>query len=93
MLHATPYLYSKVETSGHGTGKLATDIIDRIEFVSPNGRAYIPLISVLDALNERIAANNFEVTTLGATRDLLLPKLMSGEIRVREAEKAVEATV
>ena len=28
---------------------------------------------------------------LAKTRDLLLPKLMSGEIRVREAEKEVEA--
>jgi len=28
--------------------------------------------------------------TLTQTRDLLLPKLMSGEIRLREAEKAVE---
>ena len=29
--------------------------------------------------------------TLAQTRDLLLPKLMSGEIRLREAEQAVEA--
>jgi len=29
--------------------------------------------------------------TLEATRDLLLPKLMSGEIQLREAEKALEA--
>lgn len=32
-----------------------------------------------------------ESRTLGQTRDLLLPKLMSGEIRLAEAEKAVEA--
>lgn len=31
-------------------------------------------------------ANNAESETLGRLRDLLLPKLMSGEIRVREAE-------
>ena len=31
-----------------------------------------------------------KIRTLAATRDLLLPKLMSGEIRLREAEKAVE---
>ena len=29
--------------------------------------------------------------TLAQTRDLLLPKLMSGEIRLRDAEEAVEA--
>ena len=32
-----------------------------------------------------------ESRTLAQTRDLLLPKLMSGEIRLREAEKAVES--
>ena len=32
-----------------------------------------------------------ENATLAQTRDFLLPKLMSGEIRLREAEKAVEA--
>ena len=32
-----------------------------------------------------------EARTLAALRDLLLPKLISGEIRLRDAEKAVEA--
>ena len=33
----------------------------------------------------------FEIHTLAATRDLLLPKLMSGEIRLRDAEAMAEA--
>lgn len=37
-------------------------------------------------LFDRIAANVIESRTLAATRDMLLPKLMSGEIRVRDAE-------
>ncbi len=39
----------------------------------------------------RVLKNRSESRTLAQTRDLLLPKLMSGEIRLREAEKAVEA--
>lgn len=35
---------------------------------------------------ERILRNRAEARTLAATRDALLPKLMSGEIRVRDAE-------
>jgi len=35
--------------------------------------------------------NELESRTLAQTRDLLLPKLMSGEICLRDAEKAVEA--
>jgi type I restriction enzyme S subunit len=87
MLDAAPILFSKVEASGHGTGKLPTDIIETIEFVSPVGPAYAQLVSPLEAINEKIALNNEESITLAATRDLLLPKLMSGEIRVREAER------
>lgn len=38
----------------------------------------------------RLQSNLFETRTLAKTRDLLLPKLMSGEIRVCEAEDMVE---
>jgi type I restriction enzyme S subunit len=41
----------------------------------------------------KIKANVNESRTLAATRDLLLPKLMSGEIRVREADKFAERAV
>ena len=39
----------------------------------------------------RLLSNRREARTLAQTRDLLLPKLMSGKIRLAEAEKAVEA--
>ncbi len=38
-----------------------------------------------------ITANDEESQTLAALRDTLLPKLLSGEVRVKEAEKLVEA--
>ncbi len=40
---------------------------------------------------DRMMSNGREEYTLAKTRDLLLPKLMSGEIRLREAEAAVRA--
>ena len=40
---------------------------------------------------DRIAANGRENQTLATLRNTLLPKLISGEVRVREAEKAVAA--
>jgi type I restriction enzyme, S subunit len=39
---------------------------------------------------ERIKANTWESRTLAALRDTLLPKLISGEIRVPEAEDALQ---
>ncbi|MDE2200806.1 MAG: restriction endonuclease subunit S [Rhodospirillales bacterium] len=43
-------------------------------------------------LIDRMEANRQENMTLAATRDLLLPKLMSGELRVRDAEAALADT-
>ena len=37
----------------------------------------------------RISSNIHENRTLAATRDLLLPKLTSGEIRIRDAEAMI----
>ena len=42
---------------------------------------------------ERIRANIHESRTLAETRDLLLPRLMSGELRVTEADRIVEAVL
>lgn len=48
---------------------------------------------IIGPLFDRQIANDLEARTLAATRDFLLPKLMSGEVRVKDAEKLVgEAT-
>jgi type I restriction enzyme S subunit len=48
---------------------------------------------VVAPFDARIEANNASNQTLTTIRDLLLPKLMSGEIRVNEAEKVAEAAL
>ena len=45
--------------------------------------------TAVSALHHRAEANDAESETLAAIRDALLPKLLSGEIRVRQAEKTV----
>ncbi|MCV0387693.1 MAG: restriction endonuclease subunit S [Nitrobacter sp.] len=47
--------------------------------------------SVCAPLITKVEHNKKENRILAATRDLLLPKLMSGEIRLRDAERANEA--
>lgn len=47
----------------------------------------------IEPLDERIRTNVSENRTLAETRDFLLPKLMSGKIRLSDAEKAVKAVV
>ena len=52
---------------------------------------YSQLVDPLLVEHPIISANQTEAKTLAETRNFLLPKLMSGEIRLTEAEKAVEA--
>jgi type I restriction enzyme S subunit len=57
----------------------------------------IPPANIMQAANKaigslivQIQSNNGQSRTLAQLRDLLLPKLMSGEISIRDAEKMVE---
>ena len=43
------------------------------------------------SLFEKLKQNNSQIRTLTRLRDTLLPKLMSGEIRIKDSEKLVEA--
>ncbi|WP_454642194.1 restriction endonuclease subunit S [Bradyrhizobium liaoningense] len=61
-------------------------------------RQLVPPKSILDAFDDlvrplfsRLHSGNEETQTLAALRDTLLPKLISGELRVKAAEKIVEA--
>ena len=72
--------------------------------VQPDSLRTFPIIratdQVFDAFGtlvgeyfEMVAANEHQSETLAATRDLLLPKLMSGEIRIEDAETMVETVL
>lgn len=59
----------------------------RVLFASSKARAAYKAIA--KPLFDRILQNEKESQTLAATRDFLLPKLMSGEVPVKDAEKLV----
>jgi len=92
LLNAAPLLFSKVHASGHGTGVLSSEFIDNLEFTIPPRDVLNCITKSLTALNSKIAANYSESRTLAALRDTLLPKLMSGEMRVSH-ESQIEMTV
>ena len=69
------------------------ELVAATELVAAPKSLFAAFSATTCALIDRAEANKQEISTLAATRDFLLPKLMSGEICVREAEKAVEATV
>lgn len=64
-----------------------------IPIVVPSARIHTAWNRLADPLHQAIVANVKESRTLAALRDLLLPRLLSGEIRVRQAQQAVEASL
>ena len=64
-------------------------LLDGKSIVMPDERLLIAFMEHMQPIHAKLF--NHENVTLAATRDLLLPKLMSGEIRVRDAEKVAEA--
>jgi type I restriction enzyme S subunit len=81
-------------TGTSGRQRASHDAVSAYPMIQPdNDDLWRKLGGIVDPMFERIAANDAESQTIATTRDFLLPKLMSGEIRVREAEKAVEVAV
>jgi len=73
-----------------GRQRVPSEILEKYEIVVPEGntlwkafeRQTLPMF-------EKIFKNGAQGADLAQLRDLLLPKLMSGEIRIRDAEKMV----
>ena len=79
-------------TGTSGRQRANYEALSRYELAGPvDDRLWRALGDVVNPLMDRVIANARETRTLAQTRDFLLPKLMSGEIRLREAVKVVEA--
>ncbi|MBB4267972.1 type I restriction enzyme S subunit [Roseospira visakhapatnamensis] len=83
--------YIKGISGGSTFAEISKKAFRPIPVVVPSNKAMAAFEGIARPLYDRIVANTRESRTLAQTRDLLLPKLMSGEIRLRDAEKQVEA--
>lgn len=57
----------------------------------PSNELLVEMNNVIDPIFGLIINNRLESRTLAEIRDVLLPKLLSGEVRIKDAEKFVEA--
>jgi type I restriction enzyme S subunit len=89
LLDAQQNLLERVESAGHGTGKLPTEILLSHPITMPTVAIQRQLARVLDALNDRMASARSQSRTLATLRDALLPRLVSGELRVNQGEQIV----
>jgi type I restriction enzyme S subunit len=91
--HPTVRAWIVRHAQGATMPNLNTRILGSLPVLLPPPAIRARVCSLLEPMHMRREANFDESATLAQLRDTLLPKLISGEIRVPEAERTVEAAV
>jgi type I restriction enzyme S subunit len=70
---------------------LNTSIMSQVPIIVSPDEVMRAFDAIPQLLMARLIANDVQAETLGSLRDTLLPKLISGEVRVPEAARVMEA--
>jgi type I restriction enzyme S subunit len=89
------HMVSQLQALAHGSvfSTITRQTFDAISLALPDNEINQAFDTAVAHLFEQQKLNGFESVTLRATRDFLLPKLMSGEIKVKDAEEKIGETV
>jgi type I restriction enzyme S subunit len=80
-------------TGSSGRQRVPNDCFNKFKLVVPTEKIACAFADLAEPLLEKIKANDAQNRTLAALRDSLLPKLLSGEVRLAHAtDKVKEAT-
>jgi type I restriction enzyme S subunit len=92
---ASDYVVERVTAASEGTRMPRTSWKDlsAVEIAWPGEERAQEFSTAFSTLRQSVQALIRENSTLAATRDALLPQLMSGKLRVKEAEALVSAAV
>ena len=92
---AAQHMMAQLQSMAHGSvfSTITRQTFEAVSLPMPSHAVTQAFEAFVEPLFLRIKSNVIETTTLAETRDLLLPKLMSGEIRVGDTDKfAQEST-
>lgn len=92
VLAADSSVWHPYESEGTVFGSIGRSQLQKMVIEWPTGEIS-ELEKVIKPLDKTVAAATEENSALANLRDTLLPKLMSGELRVRDAERLVEDAV
>lgn len=76
----------KATTMGH----IKREHLSQTDVALPPRKLVVSVSQIIQPLYERMHRNERQIITLASLRDTLLPQLLSGELRVGQAEKMVE---
>jgi type I restriction enzyme S subunit len=78
---------------GSATLNLNKNEFSKLQVIRPSQAVMWKFHQIVEPFFSHILSNELENIKLADIRDSLLPKLLSGEIRVKDAEKFVEGAV
>lgn len=84
------YYYKAVSASSREGQSISSEGLGRLRFLQPNTSIQNAFYAATQALVSRADNATRESSVLADVRDTLLPRLISGEIRVKDAEKSVK---
>ena len=93
ILRSKTDIWQHHDGSGTVFGSINKNDLAAIPVVYPCPSLFRSFIEIAGKLDAALVSNALASTDLATTRDTLLPKLLSGELRVPEAEALVEAAV
>lgn len=82
-----------ISDSHSSRGSLTTKLLGGMKSIAPPAPVVAAFVSLVSPLIERIVVAERETSRLGTIRDLLLPRLISGKLRVADAESLIEEAI
>jgi type I restriction enzyme S subunit len=78
----------KILSMGYGSAQpnINPSQIEAIEIIIPKSEIMMNYIKISDPIYQKVLSNNKEIQSLTELRDTLLPKLMSGELKINTKE-------
>lgn len=76
-----------------GRQRVQNDVLGRYPVAVPPEPIAMEFGQVVSALQEKIAGNHQQAKTLATLRDTLLPRLISGQLRLPDPETSLEETI
>ena len=70
--------------------EISLKIFSDYEIIFPDEEFLYNTKNIFDSIFEKIKVNSSEIKTLSKLKDTLLPKLISGELRITDAEKMID---
>lgn len=90
LLHAQQSLLMRVESSGHGTGRLPSEVLLSYPITMPKRATQQRIARPIADINQRIVTLGEESRTLAELRDALLPWLLSGQLPAPRIDEPIK---